>query len=81
MVVVGNNMEDKSMKNIYMLSALLCASLFSITSCVEENFETPTPANDGDEIVFGARAGFETPGTKTVYAGEAGFYEAKGKKF
>lgn len=69
------------MKNIYMLSALLCASLFSITSCVEENFETPTPANDGDEIVFGARAGFETPGTKTVYAGEAGYYEANGKKF
>ena len=69
------------MKKIYMLSALLCASLFSITSCVEENFETPTPANDGDEIVFGARAGFETPGTKTVYAGEAGYYEDNGKKF
>ena len=69
------------MKNIYMLSALLCASLFSITSCVEENFETPTPANDGDEIVFGARAGFETPGTKTVYAGEAGYYQENGKWF
>ena len=69
------------MKNIYILSALLCASLISLTGCIEENFETPTPANDGDEIVFGARAGFETPGTKTVYAGEAGYYEANGKKF
>lgn len=69
------------MKKIFSLSALLCASLFSLTSCIEENFETPTPANDGDEIIFGARAGFEGTGTKTVYAGEAGYYEANGKKF
>lgn len=67
------------MKKISMLSALLCASLLSLTSCVEENFETPTPANDGDEIVFGARAGFETPGTKTVYSGA--YYTVDGKKF
>lgn len=69
------------MKNIYILSALLCASLISLTGCIEENFETPAPANDGDEIVFGARAGFETPGTKTVYAGEAGYYQENGKWF
>ena len=69
------------MKKIFSLSALLCASLFSLTSCIEENFETPTPANDGDEIIFGARAGFEGSGTKTVYAGEAGYYKANGKKF
>ena len=67
------------MKKISMLSALLCASLLSLTSCVEENFETPTPANDGDEIVFGARAGFETPGTKTVYSGA--YYTVGDKKF
>ena len=29
------------MKKIYMLSALLCASMFSFTGCVEENFEKP----------------------------------------
>ncbi len=75
----GNNMEGKSMKKIYILSALLCASAFSFTACVEENFEKPTPANDGDEIVFGARAGFESPATKTVYSGE--FYTVDGKKF
>lgn len=69
------------MKKIFSLSALLCASLFSLTSCIEENFETPTPANDGDEIIFGARAGFEGSGTKTVYAGEAGYYQENGKWF
>ena len=69
------------MKKISMLSALLCASLLSLTSCVEENFETPTPANDGDEIVFGARAGFEGSGTKTVYAGEAGHYQNENGKW
>lgn len=60
------------MKKIFMLSALFSATLFSFTSCVEEGLETPTPANDGDEIVFGARAGFENAGgadTKTVYTG------------
>ena len=67
------------MKKIYILSALLCASAFSFTACVEENFEKPAPANDGDEIVFGARAGFESPATKTVYSGE--FYTVGGKKF
>lgn len=67
------------MKKIYMLSALLCASMFSFTGCVEENFEKPTPANNGDEIVFGARAGFEAPATKTVYTGD--FYTVGDKKF
>ena len=69
------------MKKIYMLSALLCASVFSFTSCIEETFENPVPANDGDEIIFGARAGFEGGGaaTKTIYSGE--IYELNGKKF
>lgn len=67
------------MKKIYMLSALLCASMLSFTGCVEENFEKPTPANNGDEIVFGARAGFEAPATKTVYTGD--FYTVGNKKF
>lgn len=69
------------MKKIYMLSALLCASVFSFTGCVEENFEGPVPANDGDEIIFGARAGFEGAGsdTKTVYTGVK--YTDGGKTF
>ena len=63
------------MKKIYMFSALMCASVFSFTGCIEETFENPVPANDGDEIVFGARAGFENRGTdtKTIYAGGGGF--------
>lgn len=69
------------MKKKYMLSALLCASVFSFTGCVEESFERPVPANDGDEIIFGARAGFEGAGseTKTVYTGES--YTVGDKKF
>lgn len=69
------------MKKIYMLSALFCASVFSFTSCIEETFENPVPANDGDEIIFGARAGFEGGGaaTKTIYSGE--IYELNGKRF
>ena len=77
------------MKKIYMLSALMCASVFSFTGCIEETFENPVPANDGDEIIFGARAGFENRGTdtKTIYAGGGGFvtendfYSANGKNF
>lgn len=77
------------MKKIYMLSALMCASVFSFTGCIEETFENPVPANDGDEIIFGARAGFENRGTdtKTIYAGGGGFvtendyYTANDKKF
>lgn len=60
------------MKKTYTLSALLCASVLSFVGCIEENFEKITPANDGDEIVFGARAGFESSDskTRTVYSGE-----------
>lgn len=71
------------MKKIHMLSALFCASVLSFTGCVEENFERPVPANDGDEIIFGVRAGFEGAGaaTKTEYAGEAGYYTIGDKTF
>lgn len=69
------------MKNRYILAALLCASAFSFIGCIEENFETPAPAKDGDEIVFGARAGYENSGaeTRTIYTGET--YPLNGKKF
>lgn len=69
------------MKNIYKFSALLCACAFSFSACVEETLDVVTPANDGDEILFGARAGFENAGadTKTVYSGET--YTADGKTF
>ena len=69
------------MKKIYKLSALVCAAVFSFTSCLEEKLSVVTPANDGDEILFGARAGFEPAGadTKTVYTGE--YYTVEGRKF
>lgn len=70
------------MKNIYKFSALLCACAFSFAACVEETLDVVTPANDGDEILFGARAGFENAGvgTKTVYSGET-YTTEDGKTF
>lgn len=70
------------MKNIYKFSALLCACAFSFAACVEETLDVVTPANDGDEILFGARAGFENSGagTKTVYSG-ATYTTEDGKTF
>lgn len=59
------------MNKKYILLALMCMAAVSFTSCVEENFENINPAQKGDEIVFGARAGFENsdPETRTVYSG------------
>lgn len=74
------NKGDKHMKNIYRLSALACIAVV-FNGCVEENLEPIKPAQNGDEIIFGARAGFEDsdPSTKTVYSGQT--YESDGKTF
>ena len=60
------------MKNVLKLSLLTCITSFSVIGCVEENFEAYRPAADGDEILFGVRAGFEdaNPEKKTVYCGQ-----------
>ena len=60
----------KKVNNIY--AALLCAMIVSFTGCVEENLEPIVPARDGDEIIFGVRAGFENgdPKTRTDYSGQ-----------
>lgn len=76
MVLLTNgNKEDKIMKNIFRISALMCAMVFLTTSCVkDELFDEPQqkPAAVGDEIIFGSRAGFENSDktTRTVYSGE-----------
>lgn len=69
------------MRNKNIIWTLVCMSLFSFIGCIEENFENITPAERGDEVVFGARAGFESsdPDTKTVYSGAT--YEANGKLY
>ena len=46
------------MKKIYSIFALICAAS-AFVSCIEENFESGVPAQSGDQIVFGVRAGFE----------------------
>lgn len=60
------------MNKKYIFSALACIAAVAFTGCIEENFEKVTPAQDGDEIIFGVRAGFEdsNPSTRTVYSGE-----------
>ena len=59
------------MTNNYILSALMCLAAVSFTGCIAESLENITPAQKGDEIVFGARAGFENsdPDTRTTYSG------------
>lgn len=57
-------------KNIF--SALVCAFIaVSFTGCIEENLEPVIPAKKGEEVIFGARAGFENgdPSTRTEYSG------------
>ncbi len=65
------------MKNLY---KLICCAII-LAGCVEENLEPIKPALSGDEIIFGARAGFEDSdqATKTIYSGET--YELNGKIF
>lgn len=72
------------MKKIYRIAALLSVVTFAVSGCVEENLEPVKPnkpANNGDEILFGARAGFENsdPDTKTAYSGAT--YDVEGKKY
>lgn len=67
-------------KNIF--SALVCAFIaVSFTGCIEENLEPVIPAKKGEEVIFGARAGFENgnPGTRTEYSGVT--YTAGGRTF
>lgn len=60
--------------------ALLSATAL-LSSCIEENFENTIKVNRGDEIVFGALAGFENnaPDTKTIYTGEYYYLDASGE--
>ena len=70
------------MSRKYMVPALVCALSALFSGCIEENFENITPAQKGDEIIFGARAGFENSksGTKTEYSGVTYdvYYDANG---
>lgn len=71
-----------SKANFYNALKLVMYALL-ITSCIEENLEVKLPTPKGDEVVFGARAGFEYADTKTIYDGngDLGYYEKDGKTF
>lgn len=62
----------------YILALLSATAVLS--SCIEENFENTIKVNRGDDIVFGALAGFENnaPDTKTIYTGQYYYLDANG---
>ena len=53
----------------YMIALAGAVTMFA--GCVEENLEETIKVKEGDEIIFGARAGYENndPSTKTIYKG------------
>lgn len=59
------------MRRNFTYFALFSAFILASSGCAEENLNVITPAEVGDEILFGARAGFENgdPETKTIYSG------------
>lgn len=71
------------MRKNYKHIVLSCVALLTLGSCVEENLEPITPAQVGDEIIFGVRAGFEdsAPGTRTEYGGRESEYSFGGKTY
>lgn len=75
-------MEDLSMKIAYRLLAFISVTACILSACVEENLEQAhKPAEIGDEISFGVRAGFEDAdqATKTAYG--TPYTDENGKKF
>lgn len=67
------------MKTTRHILALLSATAV-LSSCIEENFENTIKVNRGDDIVFGALAGFENNahGTKTIYTGDYYYIDTEG---
>lgn len=78
----SNNIKSDVMKRYILFYAIAVTSL--LASCHEDditNTTTTHPAEVGEEILFGVRAGFEnaTPDTRTVYSGET--YVVGGKTY
>lgn len=67
-------------RNISSMIALIGAVAMFV-GCIEENLEETIKVKEGDEIVFGARAGYENnePNTKTIYKGEGSYYQVGDK--
>ena len=68
-------------RNNKIYTAIFCIVTITAIGCVEENFEQTYPSLGENEILFGARAGFENSSkdTKTVYSGKT--YTTNGKTF
>lgn len=77
-------MKNNMIMKKYTLLCALGSILYTASSCTDDDvLEKITPAEDGSEIIFGARAGFENgdPASRTEYAGEEGYYEIDGTKY
>lgn len=74
MAIVEKQMAD--MKTNMRYTIALMGAIVALTGCVKENLEETIKVREGDEIVFGARAGYEnnSPNTKTIYKGEGSYY-------
>lgn len=76
-----NKKKDKIMtKYRFLLVIVAIASIF--TACQDDDIvRNSNPAEVGEEILFGARAGFENanPGSRTVYTGE--YYNIGGVEY
>lgn len=72
----------KTMGKKYIFAAL-AGAIAMLTSCSDEFGQQFTPANTGDYIVFGGRAGFQMDDkeskTRTIYTGD--FYTVGDKKY
>lgn len=74
MAIVEKQMAD--MKTNMRYTIALMGAIVALTGCVKENLEETIKVREGDEIVFGARAGYEnnSPNTKTIYKGKDSYY-------
>lgn len=77
--MVGTKISETMKTTRYILALLGATALF--TGCIEENFEETMKVNKGDQIVFGALAGFENNAheTRTIYTGEYYYINANGE--
>lgn len=70
-LILGATKIMNAMKRNIRYMIALAGAVTMFAGCVEENLEETIKVKEGDEIIFGARAGYENndPSTKTIYKG------------
>ena len=71
-MALGNNIKEMTMNKKRLIYAMAAVAFVVVACQNEEPINQVTPAEVGDEICFGGRAGFENDGlmTRTEYSGE-----------